>query len=149
MPKQECESRGVFCMLVILPWLRHMYFPPFSSLLQAPGDWPLWMPSIGSLALWLPVGFSHWEELAEDWKVAEWDQGMYFLGFFSVGLQIDSDWLGSSSCAPAPVISSPVAVTVSAFGNSSSSCLIHLWVVTACYIWILGCFHIPYMLPLM
>lgn len=42
--------------------------PLFSSLLCSAGGWPLWEPSLDSLALCLPVGSSRWEELTEDWK---------------------------------------------------------------------------------
>lgn len=39
-------------------------------------------------------GFSRWEELAEDWAAGgERGQGIYFLGSFSAGRQVGSNWV--------------------------------------------------------
>ena len=56
----------------------------FSILFTPRGDWPLWVPSIGSLALWLLAGFSQWRELEKDRKAIGRHQSIYFLGSFSL-----------------------------------------------------------------
>lgn len=64
----------------MLPWPLSASFP----LQPPPGDWPLWVPSIGSPALWLLAGFGQWRELAKDGKALGRHQSIYFLGSFSL-----------------------------------------------------------------
>lgn len=55
------------CVLEVFRSSLQIHSPSVPTLLSIPYGWPIQTTSTGSLALWLPIGFSHWEEPSGEW----------------------------------------------------------------------------------
>lgn len=80
----------VFCRSSVCPSRSTFHFPHPAQCFWA---WPVQMTSIGSLVLWLPVGFSHWGDPAgEQWEERICSQVYLFSYFSPYGIGCVPDW---------------------------------------------------------